>query len=114
MMTGSKHGGYVKDKNTRVPFGQNDAGVAPIRPDDLVSIEFSADEVARKVKSLSNLAESFGFENVVLNVADELIHLRANIETSGLEIPGDVDAQICNLEEKVRAYNRKKQEPASR
>jgi hypothetical protein len=95
----------MEDKAARVPFNGQASNVFPIRPDALTEVGLCADEVAATVKSLERLIARFGFDSVVLNVAEALIYLRTNIEIKNFELPNEVEQRIVELEEQVRAIN---------
>lgn len=98
----------MNDENARVPFEKSASNVTPIRGDNFATNAFSADEVADTLNSLDRLIQAYGFDNVALNVADALIHLRVRMDTEYVTVGEDVEVHLVDLEQKVRDFNGKR------
>lgn len=98
----------MNDENVRVPFVNSPSNVISIQRDGFAVTGFSAGEVTDTVGSLDRLIKTYGFDNVALNVADALIHLRVRMDTEHAFVAKDVEARLVDLEQRVRDFNAKR------
>lgn len=98
----------MNDQDARVPFDTSTSTVIPIGGDRLAVDGFSPDEVTDTLEGLERLASTYGFDNVVLHVAEALIGLRVRIDAEHVVLAEDVEQRLVGLEQRVRDFNERR------
>ena len=98
----------MNDQDARVPFGTSTSTVTPIRRDRLAVDPLCPDEVTDTLNFLDGLVNAYGFDNVVLHVAEALIALRVRMDEAYVVLAEDVEQRVVGLERRVRDFNERR------
>ena len=103
----------MNDQDARVPFGISTSTVTSFRRDRLAVDPLCADEVTGTLSSLAGLVNAYGFDNVVLHVAEALIELRVRMDVEHVVLAEEVEQRLVSLERRVRDFNQRRRSDAT-